>query len=173
MGGIFLINAAVFKSVAGFKEHMKLNEDADLQVRLAEKGFFLHRVGHRIATHHTIFYFSIKRSIKRLLSGDLLYLGVFYRENLTNRYSLKKLLDMQKFTFALILSGFLSLLINPAVLLAYPALIMIRHHLSHRGKCSVLEYVLGIVFMDICLLLGFLLFYPKIKKVHYKFTIDQ
>lgn len=172
LGGIFLIKAHIFNSLSGFKEYMKLSEDADLQVRLAEKGFFLRRIHHRIATHHTIFYFSIDRLIEKLFSGDFFYLGVFYRENFTNKYCFEKLLDMQKFTLSLILLIFLSMLIHPIVLLIYPVLIIGKYYLSNRNKCSVFEYILGIIAMDISLLLGFMIFYPKMKEIDYNIYME-
>lgn len=167
LGGIFLIRADIFKSVSGFKEYMKLDEDAELQIRLAEKGFFLCRLTHKIATHHTIFYFSLKRSLRRLICGDLLYLGAFYRDNLFNKFCLKKFFGMQKFTLSLLLFSFLSVLIHPAFLLFYPAVIIYKYYSSHSSKCSVFEYFLGRIAIDISLVIGFILFYPRLKKVNY------
>lgn len=167
LGGIFLIKADIFKSIFGFKEYMKLDEDAELQIMLAEKGYSLNRLAYRIATHHTIFYFSLKRSFRRFFGGDLLYLGAFYRENMFSKYCLKKFFQMQKFTIVLILCSFLSVFIHPVILLIYPAVIIYKYYTSHRSKCSVLEYVLGRIATDFSLVVGFILFYPKLRKVNY------
>lgn len=172
LGGIFLIKADIFKSVFGFKEYMKLDEDAELQIRLAEKGYFLCRLTYRIATHHTIFYFSIKRSLRRLFGGDLLYLGAFYRDNLFNKYCLKKFFQMQKFTIALILFSLLAVFMHPVVFLIYPAVIIYKYYSSHRSKCSVLEYIMGRMSIDISLIIGFILFYPKLRKVNYTVSAE-
>lgn len=167
LGGIFLVKSEIFKAVNGFKEYMKLDEDADLQVRMAAKGNYLCRISHRIAIHHTVFYFTYQRSLKRLFNGDLFYLGVFYRENLLNRYCFKKLYKMQKTTFLLVLLILLAFAVNPAIVLCYPVLIMIKYYLSALKKCSALEYLFGKLAMDICLPIGFLLFYPKMRRLHY------
>lgn len=172
LGGIFLIKADLFKSVSGFNEHMKLDEDADLQLRLASKGVLVERIPDRIGIHNTIYYFSYKRLFKKISKGDFLYAGALYRHNLGNRACLRKFAYMQKFTALLITLTAASLLLSPFILLCYPIAILLKYLTTKNKKCSLFEYFLGRLATDLCCIVGFIIFYPGLKKVNYKVIAD-
>ncbi len=172
LGGIFLVKAELFNSVSGFNEHMKLDEDADLQLRLASKGVLVERIPDRIGIHNTIYYFSYKRLFKKISKGDFLYIGALYRHNLGNRACLQKFAYMQKFTALLIALTAASILLSPFILLGYPTAILLKYLVTGNKKCSALEYFAGRLATDLCCILGFIIFYPGLKKVNYEVIAD-
>jgi glycosyltransferase involved in cell wall biosynthesis len=170
LGGVFVIKTELFNLVSGFNEHMRVDEDADLQVRLAARNVTVERLPCRMATHNTVYYFSSKRLFKRLLKGDLLYLGAFYRQHIFDMTCISKFFAMQKFTIIFVISILLSIFANPFIILMYPVFILVKYLLSGTRKCSLPEYFLGRLLTDICLILGFTAFYPNLKKTSYEVT---
>ncbi len=172
LGGIFALRADAFKAVSGFKEYMKLDEDSDLQMRLASQGVLVQRLPEKMGTHHTIYYFFYRRLFRRFIIGDFFYLGVFYRKHLLERACIHKFVYMQKFTVILVALIFASIFLNPFFLFAYPALVLLKYLTAKSKKCSFFEYLLGRFFTDTCCILGFIAFYPGLKKADYMIVPD-
>lgn len=158
-GGIFIIQSDVFRSAGGFKNHFRRAEDYDFGVRLARKNISLLMMPRYIAVHHTIDYFNPSRLINDFSKGDMLYSGLFLRENIFNKYCLLRMLRDERSTILLLALFLMALLVNPLFLLGYPLLVLLR-----CLKSNVNSYpgnFIGMIANCVSLIAGFLFFYPS------------
>lgn len=159
LGGVFLIDSALFASVGGFCPELRVTEDLDLGLRLASRGVRVLRIPHPIATHHTVEYFDLARLASMFRDGSLFYPGALFRRHLTNRSYLPILLSHQRPTMVLVLSVILAITVHPAWIIPYLAYIAAKN--LRRPRVSFLQDLIGTSARGICFLLGLAFFYPR------------
>lgn len=159
LGGIFLIEARLFRSAGGFDNRYRSSEEMDLMVRLASKGVMVTRFPRRIATHHTIDYFALPRIVSRFFSGVHRFDGLLYREHLSNPIIWRLIARQQRFSFILLGALALALAVNPFLVALYPLSIIAkyRRHPSPGYLCHVSQTFLR----DAAIAWGFVAFFPR------------
>lgn len=168
-GGVFVIDAALWKRNAGMNTKLKRGEDIDLGLRLSRSGIRLLRKKDRIVKHHTVSYFDRRRSVTMLLNGDFCYVGVTARLNILNPHSFRFLLRNNYSSVLLFGCVALSWFTNGIPLLLYIALTTARTLMQiKKNHFSLIRYFLIYTFIDIQVLAGFFAVYPSKKSLHYE-----
>lgn len=159
LGGVFLIDRALFENMGGFAPELRINEDLDLGLRLARAGTPALALPHPIAIHHTVEYFDWTRIFPMIRDGSLLYPGVIFRRHITNRHYLPILLSHQRSTLVLAVSLALAALAHPAWLAAYVAYVGAKN--LRRTNVSFLQDLLGTTARSVGFLIGLVGFFPR------------
>ena len=159
LGGVFLIDRAIFESVGGFAPELRVNEDLDLGLRLARAGTRTLALPYPIALHHTVEYFDWTRIISMIRDGSMLYPGAIFRRHFFNPHYLPIFLSHQRPTIVLLISLLLASLINPAWLAVYVGYVGAKN--LRRPNVSLVQDVLGTTARSICFMVGLLTFFPR------------
>lgn len=159
VGGIFLIDRALFESMGGFAPELRINEDLDLALRLARAGARTLALPYPIALHHTVEYFDWTRIISMIRDGSMLYPGAMFRRHFSNPHYLPIFVSHQRPTIVLLFSVLLGILVNPAWLAAYVAYVGAKN--LRRRHVSFVQDFVGTTARSICFLAGLLAFFPR------------
>ncbi|MEH6514606.1 MAG: glycosyltransferase [Maribacter arcticus] len=165
-GGLFLIEKNLWNSIGGMRNVFKKSQDLDLGLRLAKAGYKLRRVSEVLAIHHTVSYNRQDRLWDDVLRGNFLYhKALLYRKNILNKYAYKMMIREVSMFFLLFILILTFTTGNPIYLLIYPILIFVKM-LYKRKKVQGRFWSLYLRYMvfDFGTILGFLFFWPSIKK---------
>ena len=162
-GGLFAINKDKWFLVNGMRNIFKRSQDMDLGLRLSKKNIYLHRLPINLAKHHTISYNS-PRLWQQLKDNTHLYgRSLLYRNNLLNLNTLKLMIKQDYSLIILTLTIVLMVIFqNIGFILLYMLFLIIRTLLRKN-----LKYFVYYVIRDLNVLLGFVFFHPKNKKISY------
>jgi len=159
LGGVFLIERALFASMGGFAAEMRCNEDIDLALRLARKGVLTLAIDRPIAIHHTVDYLEWNRLVPMIRNGSLLYPGALFRRHLTNRHYLRLFALHQRPTIVLLASAILAVLGHPAWGLVYVGYVALKT--LRRPNTSFAQNLVGTTARSLCFLAGVVGFFPR------------
>jgi len=158
LGGVFLVDRALFERIGRFAAELRCNEDLDLGLRLAEAGAPPLALPHPIAVHHTVDYFSWTRVIPMIRDGSLFYPSVIFRRHVTNRHYLPVLASRQRPTGVFVASLVLGTLVHPLWLFLFLAYVGVKN--ARRPNVSFLQDLVGTTAGSVCFLIGLLFFRP-------------
>lgn len=178
-GGIFVINRRLWEQVGGMKTKYARAQDLDLCLRLKKAGQKVLRFNFLIAVHNTIDYRNNKRMWKMLLSGNLLYAVVIFRDHIREK-KVSLMIIRQHYTSLLLILLLLSVLFIEKywiiTILGYLIILSVRAiknaKISVLGKeVNIVSYcfqrVLYQVLRDIFFLIGIVTFFPKSYRLEY------
>ena len=161
--GFFLITKSLWDDVGGMDIRLNNNEDADLGIRMAQKGIFLLRIAKLCVFHHTISYIDNTRfwsTIKRYR-----YVGLYARKQLFCKYYWGETLRMNYSSWLLAVS-LIGLLITSYSYLLYMTVLVLRS-LSYGVK-HFHKIFFFILLRDILFIGSILFFFPKNNHFEYK-----
>ena len=158
LGGVFLIDQALFRRIGGFAPELRSNEDLDLGLRLARAGVLTLALPCPIAIHHTVEYLEWARLLPMIRNGSLLYPGALFRRHVTNRHYWPILASHQRATAVLLASIGLALWLDPLWLGLYLAYVGAKN--LRRPGVSLLQDLVGTTARSICFLIGVVAFAP-------------
>lgn len=159
LGGVFLIERALFSRLGGFAPELRCNEDLDLGLRLARAGTLILAIDRPIAVHHTVDYLHWSRLVPMVRNGSLLYPGAFFRRHFTNRHYLRLFASHQRPTLVLVASLALAVAVHPAWALAYVGYVAAKN--LHRPNTSFAQELVGTTMRSVCFLAGLVGFFPR------------
>lgn len=161
-GGLFAINKSKWILVNGMRNTFRRSQDMDLGLRLSKKNIYLHRLPINLAKHHTESYSS--RLWNQLKDDTHLYgRALLYRSNIWNLNSLRLMIKQDYSLIVLIITILLILVFqNKDFILLYGLILIIRTLLKKKIK-----YFVYYVLRDLKVLLGFIFFHPKNRKISY------
>lgn len=159
LGGSSVIRRDVFEKVGGFRPEMRINEDLDLGLRLAQAGYKTRTLPRVMAVHHTVEYFDWSRLGKMLLDGSMCYPGAIFRRHWNNPAYWPILISHQRPTAVLTVSLLLALLASPWWLLLYLGYVVAKN--LRRPGTSFLQDLAGTTARSAGFLLGIPFFYPR------------
>lgn len=157
LGGIFLIEKKVFEALHGFRPELRVNEDVDLGLRLAEQGVPVLRLPTPMGTHHTVEYFEYGRLFRMVLDGSWFFAGVTFRRHMGNRWYWPILASHQRPTAVLVVALVLSAF-SPWWLGLYLAYIFAKN--LRRPSVSYIQDLVGTAVRSLCFLVGVFFFRP-------------
>lgn len=169
VGGLFCIKRELWKTIGGMNTKYRRSQDLDFGLRLAKQGVKLVRKKETFVIHHTVDYSEKFRLRKMLLNGDFLYRGVIYRDHIFNSH-VYPMLARWDYTFLLLLACASSSLALKSFMptLLYIFCVLIRAFFRSLGHINaIMHKFLLLLFSDVQVLLGLLLFYPRQKKIIY------
>ncbi|SMO85754.1 Glycosyltransferase, GT2 family [Saccharicrinis carchari] len=163
-GGLFAIKRSHWESVGGMRNKYKKGQDLDLGYRLAKKGIPLLRKKERMANHHTIDYKDKKRLWRSIFDGSQVYPRVvLYRDNIFNKYVLKRMLTSDPTLILFITSVQLSLILKCALpMLGYVLLTALGVAYAMRKTVfkGYMNRLLNHILKDLVNLFALLFYYP-------------
>lgn len=159
LGGVFLIEHALFATLGGFAPELRCNEDLDLGLRLARAGTLVLAIDRPIAVHHTIDYLQWSRLVPMLRNGSLLYPGALFRRHFANRHYLRLFASHQRPTMVLLASLALAIVVHPAWALAYVGYVAAKN--LRRPNTSFVQELAGTTARSACFLAGLVAFFPR------------
>lgn len=118
-GGAFLIRTSCFDSVGGFNSNLIVNEEAHLEYKLNQEGYFMQRCDIPMIIHHTELAISKARLKERLFDRKLTALGVNVYESFSDVAYFKILIRDNPYT-----------LVSSLYILLMPLLFYINPYLS-------------------------------------------
>jgi cellulose synthase/poly-beta-1,6-N-acetylglucosamine synthase-like glycosyltransferase len=159
LGGVFAVERRVFEEVGGFAPEMRINEDLDLGLRLAARGYQVLHVPIPMGTHHTMEYFDWRRLWRRVCRGDLFYPGVTMRRHWGSAAYWCLATTLHRPTAVLLLTLALAVAFTPWFLLVYVTFIFAKNF--RRARVSLLQDFAGTALSSLCALVGAALFFPR------------
>ena len=166
VGGLFIIKKYFWKLVGGMKNHLRISQDIDFGLRLAQKGVFLIRKNELLARHHTISYSDDNRIWADIFNGNQMYRSLLLRENIFNIFQWKLFLR-ENYTFLTMVTLIFISFIIKSVLVLFPYLVLVIVRAFKRRSKS-LKNLLNISFYfivrDSSVALSLMLFWPKKNK---------
>lgn len=159
LGGSSVIRRDVFEKVGGFRPEMRINEDLDLGLRLAEAGYKTRTLPKVMAVHHTVEYFDWSRLGSMLMDGSMCYPGVVFRRHWFNKAYWPILISHQRPTVVLVLSLLLALFVSPWWLLLYLGYVIAKN--LRRPGTSFLQDLAGTTARSSGFLIGIPFFFPR------------
>lgn len=158
LGGVFLIDRALFTEIEGFAPEFRCNEDLDLGLRLARKGVLTLAIPQPIALHHTVEYLEWARLAPMIRNGSLFYPGALFRRHITNRHYLPILASHQRPTAVLLASAALATIVHPLFLGLFLAYVGIKN--LRRPNVAFIQDLVGTTARSLCFLIGLVGFVP-------------
>lgn len=158
LGGVFVIDRALFETIGGFTPELRCNEDLDLGLRLARAGTLSLALPHPIALHHTVEYLDWTRILPMIRDGSLFYPSVLFRRHIGNAHYLPVLASRQRPTAVMLISVLLGAWFHPAWLALFFAYVGVKN--LHRRNVSFLQELVGTGARSICFLVGLVCFHP-------------
>ncbi len=167
-GGLFAIKRKHWERVGGMKNKYKKGQDLDLGFRLAKNGIPLLRKKELMANHHTIDYKDKKRLWRSFSDGSYVYPRVvLYRDNLLNKYVLKRMLASDPTWVLLIAMIVLSILIKsffPVLVYLVLAIFAVLYSMRKTGFKNVINRIINHILRDFFNLLALFFFHPRSKR---------
>lgn len=158
LGGVFLIDQALFRRIGGFAPELTINEDLDLGLRLARSGTLPLALPRPIAIHHTVEYLEWTRLFPMIRNGSLLYPGALFRRHVTNRHYWPILASHQRPTAVLLASIVLAVGLHPLWLGLHLAYVGAKN--LRRSNVSLLQDLVGTTARSVGFLTGIVAFFP-------------
>lgn len=163
--GYFFIRKKLWFEVNGMKHYFRTGEDPDLGLRLAARGYLMHRFSDIMVFHHTFSRRERNKIWQDLWQKRKLYgTSLLIRENFFNKYTFRHLYRSEKTLIVLILSFFFCF-ITPHVLWSYILFTGIRTFRHTRNLLDNGNLFLNYIARDVTNLLGFFFFWPSKKAV--------
>lgn len=159
LGGIFLVDAGLFRRVSGFDNRYRSAEEMDLLLRLAPEKVLVTRLPRLIATHHTVSYFDTRRIFERFEAGVHRFDGLLYREHLGDPRIWRLMFIQQRFTMVLLAALLAAVLVHPALFAIYPLSIVAKY--LRFPAPGYLNHLLQTFLRDAAIAWGFLFFFPQ------------
>jgi len=169
-GGYFIITKDLWQNVGGMNTKYKRGEDIDLGLRLSKIGVKLLRKKDLFVNHHTIHYQDKSRFWKMLFDGSLHYgTSVLYRDHFFNKHIYPRILR-NSYTLILLICCASCTFLSGWCLLPYFTMQFIRAFYQDRKfRVTVLfEKFIYFTLTDVLSVIGFLIFHPQKKIIHYK-----
>ena len=172
VGGVFIVTKKRWDKLKGLKTKLKVNEDLDFGMRMAENGCPLLLKALPMVNHHTHPYHS-EASVKNFTFREAKYNAVLLRNHITHFKILLYILRMRLTFMQLCLSITLSLL-TPWALLLYPILLIKPSYKAHKlYKINAFKDFYYTIIGDLFFIINIFTFFPKEIKLEYKEIKDQ
>ena len=168
-GGYFMINRDTWFCVNGMKTKYRRSQDVDLALRLAKNNTKLLRKKSLMVNHHTIHYQNKNRMWNMLFNGSSLFqTSVLYRDHVFNEY-IYPVIFRNSYTL-LILVSTLFMIRSPFFLCLHPIFVLARVFMQNRSfdLINMLRRFIYFYVLDIFILIGFFVFFPKSQSLSYK-----
>lgn len=167
-GGLFIIEADLWKRVGGMDNRLKRHQDLDLGFRLNQLGYPLHRKKELLALHHTIKY-----SDREAATNYYKYTGLLLRKHFFSKMALRILVHNQYTSVILVLSILASVIFEWYCIFLYLLIAMyrtIKWYRSQKGGGIIKLFVIMkfVVARDLTFLFSFISYYPSIPSFSYK-----
>ncbi|MBW1612518.1 MAG: glycosyltransferase [Deltaproteobacteria bacterium] len=162
-GGLFIIRREVWEYVGGMRNKLRRNQDIDLGIRLANKGFLLVRINEILAYHHTVSYRNPKRMFRLIFNGDDLFRCVLLRDNLLNKYQWLYFLRENYTMFMLLLLFIFTVFTGKYYFLFAYILALIIRVLRKKGESLINRVLIYIYYVirDVAVFIGLFFFWPS------------
>jgi glycosyltransferase involved in cell wall biosynthesis len=169
-GGLFVINASLWREVGGMDTRFNRSQDLDFGLRLASKRMPLCRKSIFMAKHHTTSYYSRQSAITMVK-----YSALLWRKHITNKYYYSILFKSHYTFIALILSFFIAILGYPMIWLFYLLSIIYKTYSAHikDRKINVFRLFLQFILKDFYFIFLFIFFNPQQKAIQYIIIKDS
>lgn len=169
-GGTFMIKREVWESVNGMRTRFRTGEEADLVLRLMQKGYRFVRKEELMVNHYTVPYLGRTRIWKAIWSKAVFYSRcVMLRHHLFDRNMYRRLWSIDK-TFILLTLALITSIIYPpaglALLGIYLLAILLRARKNRLGL-SFIEMTAYYFVSDALNLVYFFTFFPRDIKLEY------
>jgi len=163
-GGLFAIQAQLWRDMGGMNSTLACFEDIDLAYRIfRKKKMKVLKIGAFFAEHHTINYTDKKRFFEMAHGNYFLFKGLIFRKNIFSKLFYPLLIKNHSFTILLLTIICLIITFNPYFLLLYLLAMFVKvsmikvspETMSRTGRFFIDMYI------DIKTLYGFLFFIPS------------
>tara|TARA_B100002051_G_scaffold210025_1_gene201591 strand:- start:13157 stop:14119 length:963 start_codon:yes stop_codon:yes gene_type:complete len=167
VGGLFLIKRNIWEMIGGMKNYLRRSQDIDLGIRLAGKGYLLHRKKEILAIHHTVSYKNNKRIWVDLFNGNDFYRSLLFRENFFNLYQWKLFLRQNYSLILLFICSLISFYsYNHLYFLPYIFIINLRVLMKKPDNIiNYLNLIIYFISRELIFIFSFLFFWPKKNKI--------
>jgi|SaaInlStandDraft_1057018.scaffolds.fasta_scaffold19182_2 glycosyltransferase involved in cell wall biosynthesis len=160
-GGLFLINRNLWIKIGGMRSIFRRSQDLDLGLRLSAIGFPLLRIKTPLSIHHTVDYNNNKRYLKDLFSGNFLYQGLLYKNNLFNKKIYKEYICKEiSFFILIVISVYYLFSFNLHLFMFYFLSLIFKLIYKKITLKNSSEFFIKFIIHDLNLLLSISFFWP-------------
>ncbi len=175
-GGMFMINREMWNLHGGMNTKFRRSQDINFTLRINRNNYKLVRLPVLAVLHHTIDYNNERRMWRDLFSGDNFYPGLILRYHIANLSLILKVIR-SNYSALILMFYLISFVVKSYVVIflyLYYFIIILRVFISistAKSSRNVFLYFLERIpyqlLSDLSFWIGFLLFFPKDKKLKY------